>query len=501
MTSTFFRRFAIAIVTLLVGSGSSFAQESTHKPASLAFDINGQAIMQSKLVVALQIPPAALGRQAQVLQAKRFFGAVSLPESLEALNQMRPDSPVPVEFMAVAEFDTKEAREKTIPTSVVANSKKVTVNGKEYCVEPRVENLLLLLEEKRFEIGTKPYLSAARASLLTSTLRSAMGELGKAPAKIVVDLTQDREVILTALDQIKKQGVPPTVGPFLDLPKRMDQLLISIDPDGDEIIKLVSRSSKPDDAAFVSKTLNALVGLGKMSYQSAPKEMPGVEVGQALLNAISVKVDGNTATLILKKPANFEEMLARTKQQANVVNARMQKMNDVKQLLLAMLNYQDTYQKLPFLDNGGGILSENLSWRVRVLPFFEQVQLYHKFDLKQDWNSDQNKPLADQCPELYGKDGKTDKCWVVSEVKKFRDITDGTSNTICLIQTTTTVPWTQAKDITIEEAEKMISGLPDGQKVIVGMYDGSVRELDNQIPAEKLHALLTPNGGERIDGF
>lgn len=501
MINNFCKRLATSIVALLFCSSIAAAQESTHKPASLAFDVNGQAIMQSKLVKMLPIPTRGLGRQAQFLEAKRFFGAVSLPESLEALNQMKPNSPVPVEFLAVAEFDTKEAREKAIPSSAVGNSKKVTINGKEYYAEPNVENMHLLLEEKKFEIGTKSYLSVPRSSLLTSTLKSSMGELGKAPAKIVIDLTQDREVILSALDQIKKQGVPPTVGPFLDLPKKMDQLLLAIDPDADEIIKLVSRSSKPEDAAFVAKTLNALVGLGKMGYQSAPKEMPGVEIGQALLNAISVKTDGNVATLILKKPANLEEMMARTMQQANVANARMQKMNDIKQLLIAMLNYEATYKRFPFLDNGGGILSENISWRVRVLPFIEQVQLYHKFDLKQDWDSDQNKPLADQCPEIFGKDGKTDKCWVVSEVKKFRDITDGTSNTICLIQTLTPVPWTQAKDITIEEAEKLITGLPDGQKVIVGMYDGSVRELDNQISAEKLHALLTPNGGEQVGGL
>lgn len=500
MTTTFFKRLATSMVALSVCVGSCLAQENSQKPASLAFDINGQAIMQSKLMKMIPTPPRGLGRQMQVLEAKRFYGAVSLPESLEALNQLRPGSPVPVEFLAVAEFDSKEARESVIPSTAVANAKKVTINGKEYYAEPTVENVNMLLEDKKFEVGTKSYLTIPRSSLLTSNLKSAMGELGKAPVKIVLDLTQDRDMILSAIDTIKKQGVPPTAGPFLELPKKMDQLLLSIDPDGDEIIKLVSRSSKPEDAAFVSKTLNALVGLGKMGYQSAPKEMPGVEIGQALLNAISVKADGNNATLVLKKPADFDAMLARTMQQANLANVRMQKMNDMKQLLLSMHNYEAVYKKLPFLDNSNG-KSENLSWRVRVLPYLEQIELYNKFDLKQDWDSDQNKPLAENCPEFFGRDGKCDKCWVISDVKKFSNITDGTSNTICMVQTLNPVPWTQAKDITIEEAEKLITGLPDGQKVLVGMYDGSVRELDNTISAEKLHALLTPNGGEVINGF
>ena len=45
----------------------------------------------------------------------------------------------------------------------------------------------------------------------------------------------------------------------------------------------------------------------------------------------------------------------------------------------------------------------------------------------------------------------------------------------------------------------MILGLPDGQEIYVGMYDGSVRKLSNKVPADKLHAMLTPNGGEAVD--
>ncbi|MFO0940139.1 MAG: DUF1559 domain-containing protein [Pirellulales bacterium] len=499
MTSKFFKLAATLLVAALVCIGTSFAQEATQKPASLAFDINGQAIMQSKIVKMIPMPPGGLGPRLEILQAKRFFGAVSLPESIEAVGQFMPGSPVPVEFIAIAEFDSKETREAVIPTAALASASTTTINGKEYYVEPNVENIHLLLEEKKFEVGTKQYLTVQRSALLTSNLKSAMSELGKAPLKIVLDLTQDRQFFLDTIDTIKKQGVPPTVGPFLELPKKMDQLLVSIDPDADEMVKLVSKSSKADDAAYVAKTLNALVGLGKMGIQSGPKNNPEVEFATMLINAVSVKADGNNAVLILKKPASFDKMMASMMEQAKQQAAQMTRSNNLRQLLLSMHNYESAYRVVPFNHSVEGRLSEDLSWRVRVLPFIEQNALYEKFDLSEPWDSEKNKPLANTMPEIFGKDGKTNMCWIVSDVKGFQDITDGLSNTICMIESKNLVPWTEAKDITADEAEKMITGLADGEKILVGLYDGSVRYLDNQTPPEAVRAMLTPAGGEVVN--
>ncbi len=499
MTNTLFKLLSTAFVALLVCTSSSIAQERTKAPAALAFDINGQSLMQSKFMKMIPMPPGGPGPQMEILNAKRFYGAVSLPETLEAVGQFMPGTPVPVEFIAVAEFENKDAREAVIPTAALANASTTTINGKEYYIEPNIENMFLLLEEKKFEIGTKPFLTIPRASLLTSNLKSAMSELGKAPVKIALDLSADRTFFSEAVNTIKKEGVPPTVGPFLELPKKMDQLLIAIDPDGDEMVKLIAKSAKADDAAYVSKTLNALVGLGKMGIQSAPQEMPAVELGKAMLNAISVKVEGSSTVLLLKKPANFDAILARAMEEAQQEAAQAARTNSLRQLLLAMHNYESTYRVTPFLHTADGRLSEDLSWRVRVLPFIEMADLYNSFDLSQPWDSEKNKPLAEKMPQIYGKDGMTNMCWIVSEVKRFADITDGLSNTICMIESKELVPWTEAKDISLEDAEKMIVGLADGEKILVGMYDGSVRYLDNKTPKEVVRGMLTPTGGEVIN--
>lgn len=59
--------------------------------------------------------------------------------------------------------------------------------------------------------------------------------------------------------------------------------------------------------------------------------------------------------------------------------ARAQSSNNLKQLVLALQNYNDTYNQLPaaaICDKTGKPL---LSWRVAILPFIEQQALYNQF--------------------------------------------------------------------------------------------------------------------------
>lgn len=496
MTIKLLKRLATFSVVVLACASGSFAQESSQTAAALAFDINGQAVMQSKFMKMIPMPPGGAGPRVQILKAKRYFGAAGMPESIEALAQFEPGLPIPLEFIVIAEFDNKKEREAVIPTEALANAETTTINGKEYYIEPSVENIHLLLEESKFEVGTKSYLTTPRASLLTTNLKSAMSELGNAPIKVVLDLTSDRTFFSDAVDTMKKQGAPATVGPFLDLPKKMDQLLIAVDPDGDEMLKVIAKSAKADDAAYVSKTLNALVGFGKMGIQSAPKDEPVAELGKVMLNSVNIKVEGNSTILLLRKPANFDTLLAGAMEKAQKEAAQAVKTSNLRQLLLAMHNYESTFAVTPFLHTADGRFSEDLSWRVRVLPYIEEQSLYQKFDLSEPWDSERNKPLAEKMPEIYGKDGKTGMCWIVSDVERFRDITDGLSNTICMIESKKLVPWTEAKDISIDDAAEMITKLKDGEQILIGMYDGSVRYMDNSTPAETVRAMLTPNGGE-----
>ncbi len=66
-------------------------------------------------------------------------------------------------------------------------------------------------------------------------------------------------------------------------------------------------------------------------------------------------------------------------QAAREAARRAQCSNNLKQLGLALLNYEDTYKTLP----PAAISSNELSWHVLILPFIEQLPLHQRFSFAQ----------------------------------------------------------------------------------------------------------------------
>jgi hypothetical protein len=190
--------------------------------------------------------------------------------------------------------------------------------------------------------------------------------------------------------------------------------------------------------------------------------------------------------------------------------------NHLKQLVLAMLNYHDVYKQLPpaaIRDKQGRPL---LSWRVALLPFVDANKLYQQFHLDEPWDSPHNKPLVAKMPAVFRPrsatlraEGKTTLLVPVGKQTIFgppegvtiRDITDGTVNTILIIDAdqADAVVWTKPDDLKVDGVDSK-QALFGGRKdaVFCVFADGSARRLPPQITAETVHALLTRNGGEVV---
>lgn len=86
--------------------------------------------------------------------------------------------------------------------------------------------------------------------------------------------------------------------------------------------------------------------------------------------------------------------------------------NNVRQLALAMLQYESAHGILPaaITDADGRPL---LSWRVAILPFIEEQALYEQFHLDEPWDSEHNRgllglmPLTFACPSAASGPGIT----------------------------------------------------------------------------------------------
>ncbi len=141
----------------------------------------------------------------------------------------------------------------------------------------------------------------------------------------------------------------------------------------------------------------------------------------------------------------FVALLLPAVQAAREAARRSQCVNNMKQIGLAMHNYHSTYNSFPpawTTDENGKPL---LSWRVLLLPFLEEQNLYQQFKLDESWDSPHNSALMGMMPKLFecpshphATHDKTDYVVVVGPKTIFpgskpvgiQDITDGTSNTI-----------------------------------------------------------------------
>jgi len=75
--------------------------------------------------------------------------------------------------------------------------------------------------------------------------------------------------------------------------------------------------------------------------------------------------------------------------------------NNLKMVGLALQNYHDTYGSFPpsyVVDSDGQPL---YSWRVLVLPFMEESELYDQFHLDEPWSSEHNQSLLAKIPQVY----------------------------------------------------------------------------------------------------
>ena len=92
-------------------------------------------------------------------------------------------------------------------------------------------------------------------------------------------------------------------------------------------------------------------------------------------------------------------------QQAREAARRMQCSNQLKQIGLAMHNYHDTHQKFPA---GAMHIGNGLPWLVKILPFVEQGSLYDQFNMNlHNWSS--NTPAGQNSVAMYFCPSGTDR--------------------------------------------------------------------------------------------
>lgn len=147
--------------------------------------------------------------------------------------------------------------------------------------------------------------------------------------------------------------------------------------------------------------------------------------------------------------------------------------NNLTQLMLAVHNYHDVYNKFPESAITGPDGTTKHSWRVALLPFLEQRDLYEEYKLEEPWDSPNNRKVLAKMPAVFRNPTtpptSTDACYLglvgpdtamgadLNSSRAIKDIADGSSNTIFLVEAKRNIPWTKPEDIPYAEGSPVPS--------------------------------------------
>jgi hypothetical protein len=247
---------------------------------------------------------------------------------------------------------------------------------------------------------------------------------------------------------------------------------------------------------------------------------------QLLVDTLPAKVDGTRVDIGFPTDASqfarLQSMFSEAADKSMDASRRNQRIGQFKELTIAMQNYHDVNKHLPPAAICDKDIKPLLSWRVAILPYIEQNELYKQFHLAEPWDSPHNRALIEKMPTCYADPdpkinqltvaGKTtyqvpigkETAFPNNEGISFREIKDGTSNTVLVVEVEPgkAIEWTKPEDWKVD-LEHPHEGLKrsDRDYATLGFADGHVLIINPQkIEDKKLRAMITRAGGEVVNG-
>jgi hypothetical protein len=354
----------------------------------------------------------------------------------------------------------------------------------------------------------------------------AEGPLAKRLARL--DLA-DREA--AAVVTLENKSAEPIVSLLQQIPESVLQGLLqntraahfTLDfdsPEGSRFLEGRIEAKGEKESIALNEYLNGLVASGQFglaSFESqmegAPQEaLRGIQLAKTLLNQVKLAPVASGVRLSLVKPPGFHSRFVaflhdRTKAAEQTARIALQHAH-LKQLVLAMYVYSENHGALP----PWAIASEQgrplLSWRVALLPYLRQQDLYDRFHLDEPWDSPHNRQLIDRMPAVFesyapnGSSGTTRYRLFVSEQTPFgrgeslkvTDIVDAAQTVmIAAVSPRHATVWTRPDPLPFRPGESL--GYFDEQMALA-MFDGQIfSQMSATTPfsQEQLDTMITGN--------
>jgi hypothetical protein len=241
---------------------------------------------------------------------------------------------------------------------------------------------------------------------------------------------------------------------------------------------------------------------------------PLFALAQEALQGAAAKRELRRVTIELAPPAKLAELpqIVEASYLALARGSRRQERVRRLQLIgLAMHNCHVSQGSFPAAASRDAAGRPLLSWRVHLLPWLGEEELYRAFRLDQPWDSPHNAALLAKMPAVYQTSGAAPgQTRIVAMIgpgapfshargPELRDFTDGPDQTILLVEcgSDRAVPWTQPDDLPFDPQDPVAAlGAIEREGFLALFGDGRVEIIRPEISAQALRDLLTSAGGD-----
>ena len=404
----------------------------------------------------------------------------------------------PPQFLAVLRF-TEPFTIEQLTEQVTRHTRPENLGGRTYLRSVSQEPSLYAPDDRTLLIGSDDMLRRAyngREAVASSPLLERLQRLGEEHDAIAaVEFAPIRPLVTAQIQQLPP--LPPALEAFRSVPQLIEAAEWSLDVTGEMAFGMTVYATDEQAAEELEVlVLHALeLWQQQMLAQLAQAEQSDDAIQQAMARYMK-RVSGNMTDIY--RPVREENrlvffggeegepseqsqqlyqvavigilvaLLLPAVQAAREAARRNACRNNLRNLGIAMHHYQDNHKSFPPRASYDADGKPLLSWRVHILPYLEEQELYEKFRLDEPWDSEHNKQLIGQMPAFYACPSSPrvlaehrssyvapygeGLLWDGREGTRIADIRDGTSKTIMLAEVDDDhAPiWTQPQDVEVD---------------------------------------------------
>ena len=321
-------------------------------------------------------------------------------------------------------------------------------------------------------------MSPSKASRLAKTV---MKKSRLSDAAVVVDLSTF-ESMLASLERTARGLVGDQADQFAVFLKI--QLIIgSLDLNGAELLKTKIEMEDEESAGqFASQLMNVVSGLlnsggdqvrGMPATEQTPIDLTSTallqKIGESLtVEDYKIELKGSDIVFELKRPKKTDQLIHSVMRDISVYTEYLQRVENTEKIAEALRAYRNKYGRLPpagrLNESEREQLPDQFNWRIGILPFVGHKDLYEQFKFDEVWDSEHNRALIKQMPDVFstgGKEGHTtwfilngDQCAYQQGVPLAPgNIPDRAESTLmaCELNDSMQQPWTATDGIDIND--------------------------------------------------